>query len=138
MRLRWRWILLYEYFTNSNFFLSMTQQPNWAMTSTVSELHDHTQTHHPQYNSSGRVISPSQTPLPDNTQYSLQTNIHPSGGILTRNSSKQAAADPRLRPHGGHWDRFSTIFLVLICEMFHRLVTTIFIIVFITVCDSKP
>ena len=29
------------------------------------------------------------------------------GGIRTRNSSKRAAADPRLRPHG-HWDRLRT------------------------------
>jgi hypothetical protein len=30
------------------------------------------------------------------------TNIHAPGGIRTRNPSKRAAADPRLRPHG-HW-----------------------------------
>jgi len=30
--------------------------------------------------------------------------MHTPGGIRTRNPSKQAAADPRLRPRG-HWDR---------------------------------
>ena len=32
------------------------------------------------------------------------TNIHAPGGIRTRNPSRRAAADPRLRPLG-HWDR---------------------------------
>jgi hypothetical protein len=50
------------------------------------------QTHRAQYNSSGRVIRPSQRPLPDNTQQSQQ--------IRTRNPSKQAGADLRLRPCG--------------------------------------
>ena len=49
------------------------------------------------------MISPSQRPLPDNTQ---QTNIHAPGGIRTRNPSRRAAADSRLRPLG-HWDRHS-------------------------------
>jgi hypothetical protein len=33
-----------------------------------------------------------------------QQNIHACGGIRTRNPSKRAAADPRLRPPD-HWDR---------------------------------
>ena len=36
-------------------------------------------------------------------QQSQETFIHAPGGIRTRNPSKRAAADPRLRP-GGHWD----------------------------------
>jgi len=36
----------------------------------------HTTTHHSRWDSSGRVISSSQRPLPDNTQHSQQTNIH--------------------------------------------------------------
>ena len=36
----------------------------------------HTTTHHSWYDSSGRVISSSQRPLPDNTQHSQKTNIH--------------------------------------------------------------
>ena len=43
--------------------------------------------------SSGRVISPTQRPLPDNTQH-----LHAPGGNRTHNPSKTAAANPRLRP----------------------------------------
>jgi hypothetical protein len=39
-----------------------------------------------------------------NTQHSQQTNIHAPGGIGTRNPSRRAAADPRIRPFG-RWDR---------------------------------
>jgi hypothetical protein len=61
-------------------------------------------THYTRYDSSGRVISPSQRPLPDITQHSQETDIHALGGIRTHNPSKRAAADPRLRPRG-HCDR---------------------------------
>jgi len=54
------------------------------------------------YDSSGRVISPLQRPLPDNTQHSQATDIHAPRRILTHNPSKRAAADPRLIPRG-HW-----------------------------------
>jgi len=64
----------------------------------------HTTTRHIRWDSSGRVISSSQRPLPDNTQHSQQTDIHASGGIRSHNPSKRAAADPRLRPRG-HCDR---------------------------------
>jgi hypothetical protein len=50
--------------------------------------------------SSGRVINPTQRPLPDNTQHSQETNIHKSGWIRTRNPSKRPAADVRLRQRG--------------------------------------
>jgi hypothetical protein len=61
-------------------------------------------TPHIRYDSSGRVISPTQRPLPDNTQHSQERDIHTPGGIRTHNPSKRTAADPRLRPRG-HWDR---------------------------------
>ena len=64
----------------------------------------HTTTHHSRYDSSGRVISSSQRPLPDNTRHSQQTNIHAPGGIRTHDLSRRAAANLRLRPRG-HWDR---------------------------------
>jgi hypothetical protein len=54
--------------------------------------------------SSGRVISPTQRPLPHNTQQSQHTDTHAPGGIQTHNPSKRAAADSLLRPRG-HWDR---------------------------------
>jgi len=62
-----------------------------------------TTTHHRRWDSSGRVISSSQRPLPDNTQHSQQTNIHTPGGIRTNDLSRQAVADLHLRR--GHWDR---------------------------------
>jgi hypothetical protein len=42
-------------------------------------------------------------------KHSQKTDIHGPGGIRTRNRSKRAAADPRLRPRG-HWDLFSSIY----------------------------
>jgi hypothetical protein len=42
------------------------------------------------------VTSPSQRPLPDNTQQSQETTIHAPGGIRTHNPSKRAAVNPRL------------------------------------------
>ena len=50
------------------------------------------------------MISPSQRPLPDNTQHSQQTNLHAPGGIRTHDRSRRAAVDLRLRPCG-YWDR---------------------------------
>jgi hypothetical protein len=62
---------------------------------------DHTHwIHHTSWDSSGRVIDPSQKPLLGNTQHSQETDIHASGGIRTRYSSYRAAVDPRLRPRG--------------------------------------
>jgi len=49
-------------------------------------------------------ISPTQRPLPGNTQHSQERDVHVPGGIRTRNPSKRAAADTRLRPRG-QWDR---------------------------------
>ena len=50
------------------------------------------------------MISPSERPLPENTQHSQQTNIHASGGIRTHDRSRRATVDLRLRPRG-YWDR---------------------------------
>ena len=55
---------------------------------------------HNRYGSSGKGISPLQRPLPDKTQQSLDRDNHSHVGIRTRNPSKRAAADPRLRPDG--------------------------------------
>ena len=48
----------------------------------------HTTTQHSRQDSSGRVISSSQRPLPDNTRHSQQTNIHAPGGIRTQDLSR--------------------------------------------------
>jgi hypothetical protein len=50
------------------------------------------------------MISPSQRPLPDNTQHSQQTNIHAPGRIRTHDRSRRAAVGLRLRSRG-YWDR---------------------------------
>ena len=55
----------------------------------VSRSHKTTQ--HSRLDSSGRVISSSQRPLPDNTRHSQQTNIHAPGGIRTHDLSRRAA-----------------------------------------------
>ena len=85
--------------------LLSSQQPSVGQGLLILEVSiSHTMTHHSRQDSYGRVISPSQTPLPDNTQHSQQTDIHAPGGIGTHNLRRQAAADLRLRPRG-HWDR---------------------------------
>jgi hypothetical protein len=90
--------------------------PQWARVSSFTRFLDHTQRRVTvlrtvtrrgrlwTVNHCGRVISSLQRPLSDNTQHSLQTNVHFSGGIRTHNICKRAAADLRLRPRG-HWDR---------------------------------
>ena len=66
--------------------------PQWSRAYSLSAIHDHTQTHHTRWDSSGRVISPTQRPLPDNTQHSQQTDIHVSEGIRTHNPNNRTAA----------------------------------------------
>ena len=83
---------------------SWCNSPQQARVSSLTRLHDHTQTYHTRQDSSGQVISPSQRPLPDNTQHSQQTDIHATGGIQTRNPRNRGTADPQLRPRG-HWER---------------------------------
>jgi hypothetical protein len=83
-------------------FFSWHNSPQCARTSSLSRLHD--LTHNTQYDSSRRVVSPTQRPLPDNTQHSQEADVHAPCGIRTRNPSKRAAADPSLRSRG-RWDR---------------------------------
>jgi hypothetical protein len=60
-------------------------------------LRDHTHWTRPsRYDSSGRGISPTQRPLPDNTQQSQETGINAPSGFQIDNPSKRAAANPRL------------------------------------------
>jgi hypothetical protein len=53
----------------------------WASTSSFLRLHDHTQTHYTQHNSSGRVIISTQRPFPDNTQHTQETKHVPPVGF---------------------------------------------------------
>jgi len=50
------------------------------------------------------MIGHSPTSLPNNTQYSPETDVSAIGGIRNGNSSKQAAADSGVRPQV-RWDR---------------------------------
>ena len=69
------------------FFLAQQPPPQWARTPSVT-------THHSWQNSSGRIISPTQRPLPDkNTTLTRER-------IRTHNLSRRATADLRLRPRG--------------------------------------
>jgi hypothetical protein len=88
----------------ATFCISLLDSPSWARTSSLFRLHDHTQTHHTRYDSSRQVTSLTQRLLPHNTQHSQKTDIHDPGKIRTRNPSKRAPTDPRLRPRE-HWNR---------------------------------
>jgi len=81
-------------------FFCWRNSPQWARTSSMSRLCDHTQTHHTLYDFSRRAISSTRRPVPDNTQHSQQTDFHAPGGIQTLSPSKRAGADPRLCPRG--------------------------------------
>jgi hypothetical protein len=80
----------------SSFFLPRPNSPQWATASSLTRFLNHTQTHHSRQDPSGQVISPSQRPLPDNTQHSPHTNFHAPVVIRTQNLSRRAPADPRL------------------------------------------
>ena len=91
-------------------FVSGPTASQWARASSFARFLDNTQTHHTRWDPSGRVISPSHRPLPENKQHSQQTNIHALSGIRTHNLSRRAAADLRLRPRG-HSDRHFSKYL---------------------------
>ena len=97
--------IYFHYYNQQIFFFAVALQPNACHDLLILEVsRSHTTTHHSRQYSSGRVISSSQIPLPDNTQHLQHTNIHAPGGIRNHDLSRPAAADLRLRPRG-HWDR---------------------------------
>jgi len=48
----------------------------WTKASSLSKLHDHTQTHNTLWDSSGRMIIPKHRLLPDNTQHSQARDMN--------------------------------------------------------------
>jgi hypothetical protein len=93
--------------------LFLARQPPVGQGLLIHEVsRSHTTTHHSRQDCSGRVIGPSQRPLPDNTQHSQQTNFHAHSGIRTQNLSRQAAVDLRLRRRS-RWDRLLLGFWLL-------------------------
>ena len=75
-----------------------TTAPQWAAASPLKRINDPTQTRHTWLESSVRVISLRQRPPINNAQHSQETVIHGHGGIPNHIPSKQAAANPNLRP----------------------------------------
>ena len=73
---------------------SVTLRPNMGHGLRILEVSRSHTTHNSRYDSSGRVISSSQRPPPDNTQHSQQRNIRAPGRIRKHNLSSRAAADP--------------------------------------------
>jgi len=73
-----------------------------ARASSLSWFHDRTHTQHTRQDSSRGVIGPTQRPLPDKAQHSQLTHTHSPCVIRTRNPSKRADANQRLRPRS-HW-----------------------------------
>ena len=94
------------------FVFLLSQQPPVGHGLLILEVSRFTLNDAPQsVDSSGRVISPSQRPLPHNTQQSQQTDIHAPGGIRNHDPIRRAAVDPRLRPRG-HWVRLPQFTIV--------------------------
>ena len=92
------------------------QQPRGGQGLLIHDVsRSHTTTHHSRYDSSGRVISWSQRPLPDNTPHSQGADIYARGGIRTHSFSRRAATDLRLqkaRPLGPAWSTFRISILI--------------------------
>ena len=76
---------------NKNYyFFSVALRPNAGHGPLILDVsRSHKTTHHSRQDSSGRVISMSQRPLPDNTRHS-KTNIHAPGGIRNHDLSRRA------------------------------------------------
>ena len=74
--------------------------PNRPMPRRCWGLRDNIQTQPTPYDSSVRVIGPSQRTLPENTQHSQGTDIYDSDVIRTRNPSKRTVVDSRPRTRG--------------------------------------
>ena len=87
----------------STLFCFWRDSPQWARASSVTRFLDHIRLTTVAQDSSGRMISSSKRPLPDNTQHSQQTDIHAPGGFRTHNLSRRAAVGLRLRTRS-HWD----------------------------------
>ena len=71
----------------------MTQQPPLGQGLLIVK-DSRPQTNQSREDSSGRVISPMQRPLPDNSQHSEETDIHAFGGIPTPQSHQASFRRP--------------------------------------------
>jgi hypothetical protein len=57
----------------------MARQPLLGKGCSLSRLHNHIQIHYIRYYYSGRLISPTERPLPNNTKDSQERNLSPAG-----------------------------------------------------------
>jgi hypothetical protein len=88
-------------------FFQWRNSPQCSRASSLSTLHDRTQTPH----SVGLLWTSDQPDAETSTSHhtTLTTDRHPCrGGIRTHGPSKRAAADPRLRPRS-HWDGLTNV-----------------------------
>jgi len=67
----------------------MVQQPLVVQGLHIIEASRRSQTHHTLKDSSERASSPTQRPLPHNTQHSKEKDIHAPGGIRTAPAREQ-------------------------------------------------
>ena len=96
----------------------MVQQPLLGQSLLVFRLHDHTQTHHARYDSSGRVISPTQRLLPHS--HSLTRHRLPCAPVEFEPTSEWPQT---------HATAHSLIFTVMLyCHNLHSLLIGLLII----------
>jgi len=88
--------------THKKIFFPWRNIPYWARASCLCSPHDHTHTHHPRYDSSGREISPTQRLLPDKTQHSKETDTQARAEIEPTISASE-------RPQTDALDRADTV-----------------------------
>ena len=93
LRPRGHWDRHLYYFTQYYCFLALWPDAGYDLLIPVVSKSD-TNTHHSRYDSSERVISSSQRPLPYNTHNSQLTNIHAPGGIRTYKSEQASGRRP--------------------------------------------
>ena len=117
--LRYIMLVMYSFFTDE-FYRHKTNHINPQATNVIyiyiyiygAPIHDvsraHTTTQHSRQDSSGRVISSSQRPLPDNTRQSKHTNIHAPGGIRTHDLSIFFCCECRVLSGRGLCDKLIT------------------------------
>ena len=79
-------------------FLYSAQHPPMGQGLLIHKVSRSHTTLHTRYDPSGRVISPTQRPLPDNTQHSLEADIHTPGG-----TDPSIPESKRLQIHALDW-----------------------------------
>jgi len=87
-------INFYNIYIIKFYLILWRDRPQWAKTSSLSGLYDHTHSVGLLWTSNRTVAETSSW----QKQHSKQTYVYAPGGIRTRIPNKRSAADPRLRP----------------------------------------